>query len=65
MMQIICQHFSLSSFLLTKGADNAGISFYIGIAARVESTEVLQVCVGQLGRHLRHLPVWEAQISRV
>ena len=59
--------YRLSSFLLTKGADDASISYHIGMAsrARVKQTEMFQVCVGQLGIHLRHLRVCQECFSRV
>ena len=55
----------LSSFPLTNGADDASIPHDVGMAASVKQTEMLQVCVGQLGLYLRHLSVCEALLSRV
>ena len=50
---------------LTNGTDDASIPHNVGIAASVKQTEMLQVCVGQLGLHLRHLLVCEALLTRV
>ena len=56
---------SLSSFLPTKGADDASIPYDVRMAAGVKQTEMFQVCVGQLGIHLRHLRVCQECFSRV
>ena len=56
---------SLSSFLPTKGADDASIPYDVRMAAGVKQTEMFQVCVGQLGIHLRHLHVCQECFSRV
>ena len=55
----------LSSFPLTNGADDASIPHDVGMAASVKQTEMLQLCISQLGLHLRHLLVREALLSRV